>query len=198
MHYILDNGHGGILNGVYQTSGKRSPIWEDGRQLFEGDFNRAVVNELSMLCKVHNISHTVLVPELEDVSLERRVQRANDIYKYRLDSVLISVHANAGGGTGFEIFTSVGETKSDPLSEIMIDQFSATIPTLKLRADNSDGDKDKEAHFYILKYTHCPAMLIECAFMDTLKPDCEMMMDNPLVFARAIFNGIKNIEHRTK
>ena len=41
--WILDNGHGGIINGVYQTAGKRSPIWADGTQLFEGEFNRAIM-----------------------------------------------------------------------------------------------------------------------------------------------------------
>ena len=27
---LLDAGHGSIINGHYQTAGKRSPIWEDG------------------------------------------------------------------------------------------------------------------------------------------------------------------------
>ena len=31
---LLDNGHG------YDTPGKRSPIWPDGSQLFEWEFNR--------------------------------------------------------------------------------------------------------------------------------------------------------------
>ena len=37
--WILDNGHGGMIDGVYQTPGKRSPVWPDGTQLFEGEFN---------------------------------------------------------------------------------------------------------------------------------------------------------------
>ena len=40
MIVLLDNGHGGIINGEYQTPGKRSPVWADGSQLFEGEFNR--------------------------------------------------------------------------------------------------------------------------------------------------------------
>ena len=39
---ILDAGHGGIINGNYQTPGKRSPVFSGGQQLFEGEFNRAV------------------------------------------------------------------------------------------------------------------------------------------------------------
>ena len=45
---ILDAGHGGLINGVYQTKGKRSPIWPDGRQLFEGVFNRQIVELLKV------------------------------------------------------------------------------------------------------------------------------------------------------
>ncbi len=193
MHIILDNGHGGIINGEYQTKGKRSPIWDDGRQLFEGEFNRIVVNELASMCYVHNISYSILVPELKDISLSQRVVRANNIYKQKKDSILVSVHANAGGGTGYEVFTSVGETRSDKLADTFIKQFGATIPELRLRKDTSDGDLDKEARFTIITKTYCPAVLIECAFMDTYEPDCRMLLDNPSVFSRAIFNGIKNV-----
>jgi N-acetylmuramoyl-L-alanine amidase len=41
-----------------------------------------------------------LVPEKEDISLSERVRRVNDIYRYRKDILLISIHGNAGGGTG--------------------------------------------------------------------------------------------------
>ena len=33
---ILDNGHG------EETAGKRSPVWGDGSQLFEWEFNRDI------------------------------------------------------------------------------------------------------------------------------------------------------------
>lgn len=193
MHIILDNGHGGILNGEYQTKGKRSPKWDNGIQLFEGDFNRDIVNKLSILCKTHSIDNTILVPELSDIPLAKRVERVNRLYKYKRDSILISVHANAGGGTGFEAFTTKGETKSDAIAEILIKQFITTIPELRLRKDTSDGDLDKEEQFYIIRRTHCPAVLLECAFMDTYEPDCRMMIENPDIFVKAIFNGIKNL-----
>jgi hypothetical protein len=37
---ILDAGHG------YNTKGKRSPVWSDGSQLFEWEFNRDVVKRI--------------------------------------------------------------------------------------------------------------------------------------------------------
>ena len=68
-HYlwIFDNGHGGIIDGVYQTAGKRSPKWGDGTQLFEGEFNRSIVNRLVKLCKAKNIEYVNLVDTNEDV-----------------------------------------------------------------------------------------------------------------------------------
>ena len=36
----------------------------------------------------------------------------------------------------------------------------------KIRTDYLDGDPDKEAGFYILNRTKCPAALVECGFMD--------------------------------
>lgn len=190
MKILLENGHGGIINGAYQTAGKRSPIWEDGKQLFEGEFNRKVVEGLEELCIKHGIDHHILVPELQDIPLSERVRRANKIHK-KEPSLLVSVHANAGGGTGFEVFTSMGKTKSDGYAQTMIEALK-TLP-LKLRKDTSDGDEDKEAHFYILKNTNCPAMLIECAFMDTYEPDCRLMMETPEIFVKAIFKGITAI-----
>ena len=34
--WLLDPGHGGIIDGVYQTAGKRSPKFPDGSVLYEG------------------------------------------------------------------------------------------------------------------------------------------------------------------
>ena len=47
MIVILDAGHGGMIDGEYQTAGKRSPIWDDGSQYFEGVGNREIVSKLT-------------------------------------------------------------------------------------------------------------------------------------------------------
>ena len=46
---LLDAGHGGIIDGKYQTSGKRSPKWKDGTQYFEGVGNRQIRDILYLL-----------------------------------------------------------------------------------------------------------------------------------------------------
>lgn len=43
MIVLLDNGNGGLINGEYQTKGKRKD-WGNGQVVYEGEFNRAIVN----------------------------------------------------------------------------------------------------------------------------------------------------------
>lgn len=178
MYWILDNGHSGLVNGVYQTPGKRSPVWPNGTQLFEGVFNREIVKKIAEKLKIFGIEYKILVPEEEDISLYDRVNRVNFIYRRRKDAVLVSVHGNAGGGTGWEVWTSKGETKSDGLASVFYRKACEEFPDMKMRSDNTDGDPDKEAQFYILRKTYCPALLTENFFMDTYNPDCLLMMSN--------------------
>jgi len=161
---LLDNGHGGIIDGVYQTKGKRSPKWNDGSQLFEGEFNRAIVNGIIQQLTSLNIPYNVITPELKDIPLKTRVERANQYNPYK--SFFISIHSNAGGGSGFEVFTSPGETASDDIATIIGEEYKLVFPSRKLRADFSDRDLDKEAKFYVLTKTKMPAVLTENFFMD--------------------------------
>lgn len=167
---ILDAGHG------KETLGKRSPIWADGTQLFEWEFNRDIVHRIAKILGEIGIAYIVLVPEKNDISLLERCQRANKIYQDSdKNAYLISVHANAGGGTGWECFTSVGETKSDAIATILCEEAKKAFPDWRMRFDHTDGDPDKESQFFILRKTHCPAILTENFFMDTEK-DCRYIM----------------------
>lgn len=96
MLIILDNGHG------WNTPGKRSPVWNDGTQLYEWKFNRSLVREIKLRLDQLGIPCIILVPEDDDISLGERVRRVNRIYSDHSDAVLISIHGNAGGGTGWE------------------------------------------------------------------------------------------------
>nr|WP_299340120.1 N-acetylmuramoyl-L-alanine amidase [Allomuricauda sp.] len=173
MVVILDNGHGGLINGVYQTPGKRSPIWNDGSQLFEGEFNRAIVNlvidELTRL----GINYVNIAPEYRDVSLGTRVNRANNLDIK--DSFYVSVHSNAGGGHGSEFFTSPGSTKSDQIATIFGEEYQKVFPNRALRADFSDGDLDKEQRFFVLTQTRMPSILTENFFMDN-EEECKNLL----------------------
>lgn len=168
MKIIIDNGHG------ENTPGKRSPIWSDGKQLFEYEFNRDIANRVCNALRMQGVDAELLVREYSDVSLEERVKRVNQIARAN-KCLLVSIHANAGGGTGWEIWTSVGQTKSDNYATEFCLEFEKMFPDRKLRKDTADGDPDKESNFYILKNTSCPAVLTENFFMDN-ESDCRYIM----------------------
>jgi len=171
--WLFDNGHGGIIDGVYQTAGKRSPEWPDGTQLFEGEFNRSIVNRLVELCKNNNIDYVNLVDTQQDVSLRKRTDAANDIYREQKDKdgkdcIYVSVHANGfskESAHGWGVYTSVGETKSDKIAQILFDKAKAEFPNHKMRRDTRDGDDDKEANFWVLRKVVMPSILSENFFM---------------------------------
>lgn len=190
MVVILDNGHG------KETKGKRSPVWPDGSQLLEWEFNRDVVCRLSEMLVRSGIPYEVLVPEMSDVPLFERCRRANEIYD-RTDGhcFLISVHANAGGGSGIEVYTSRGETNADGIAFDIFNQLDEEFgKEWPMRSDWTDGDPDKEEDFYILSRTKCPAVLVELFFMDNEK-DCRFILsvEGRQRCASAIYKAIRNI-----
>lgn len=166
---LLDAGHG------IDTPGKRSPIWDDYEQLFEWEFNRDLARLIASECEALDIDVVRVVTESYDVPLSERCKRINALARER-DCILFSIHANAGGGTGFEVFTTKGETGADAIATGLIAQLEKDFPEIKMRKDFSDGDPDKEADFYILKHTICPAVLVENLFMDN-ESDCRLLLD---------------------
>mgnify|MGYP000052602825 CR=1 FL=1 len=174
---LLDNGHGGLINGKYQTPGKRSPIWDDGSQLFEGEFNRAIVARIIEGLTTLGIPYVNICPEHDDMALSTRTRRANKFYdEVSKDCFYMSIHSNAGGGHGSEVFTSPGDTKSDQIATCFGEIYKVFYPNLRLRTDFSDGDLDKEANFYVLKRTKMPAILTENFFMDNEAECKEFLM----------------------
>ena len=174
MIVLLDNGHGGLINGEYQTPGKRSPIWDDGSQLFEGEFNRSIVSRIIESLTALKIPYINIAPEIRDITLSTRIKRANNIKNK--SCFYLSIHSNAGGGKGFEVFTSPGETKSDRIASVFGEEFNKTFPDRRLRADYSDGDLDKESSFAVIKKTRMPAVLTENFFMDNEEECKELLM----------------------
>lgn len=191
---ILDNGHGGVIGGEYQTDGKRSPDWEQGT-LYEGMFNRWVVNRVIEKLDRLEIPYFHISPEYTDTILAERVRRANLIYEANPNTYILSIHANAGGGTGIEGFTTVGETKADPIGEVFLsDLEDALSDQTRMRFDRTDGDKDKEVNYYILRKAKAPAFLLECGFMDNESDYNNLWDDDYLnVLVDSIVGSIKSL-----
>ncbi len=185
--WLLDAGHGGINeDGIYVTAPNFDPrkpdTWHKSYyhnkdvRIYEGEYNRKIRDELiKLINKDGKMQWFVINHDYGDDSLRRRCVRANNIYAAGGDCVFVSIHGNGGGGRGIEGYTSPGLTKSDPICTVFLEEAAKEFREQKLRTDPSDGDPDKEANFYVLKHTHCPALLMEWFFMDTLK-DCKFML----------------------
>lgn len=192
---ILDNGHG------IDTPGKRSPVWSNGTQLFEWKFNRDIVDYIIQYLQVANISYVKLVEETQDISLKDRVDRINSIFKEYKDKYkiyLISVHGNAADNAptanGIEVFTSIGETKSDIIAEVFYEKLKNLGWKMRPNRSNKGG---KEENFYILKNSYCPAVLTENGFY-TNEEECKKMLDYywQKEIALAHYKAIQDIEFK--
>ncbi len=185
MRIILDNGHGGMIDGNYQTSGKRS-FFESIGHFYEGVYNREVVNRLIELCKQDNIECINLVPEQNDVRLSERIKREHKMYKK--GDVLISVHCDAFGKESANGFTTFSYGHKNSVSKSLNKQY-----------DDANGCELKNrgcrvANFYMLRKSKSKAVLIECGFMTNLK-DVTYLINHQNHIVEGIFNFIKTLKH---
>lgn len=142
--------------------------------------NRPVGNKV--IEKLRILGHTVIDCSC-DYSKDRDEQLASIVKKanaQKLD-LFLSLHLNAGGGTGAEVYTTnTSGAKSE--AKKLIDTYC-----------NRTGFKNrghKYAEFYVLRHTVAPAMLIEMAFVDT-KADYKKWNDlGAELIANAIVEGI--------
>lgn len=173
---ILDFGHGGIdSDGKYTTSPYKMHKFDNGEIAYEGLLNRQIGGHVYTCLRSHsdlNVICTVKEDDPRDLSLSYRVRVANSFAPK--ETIFISIHCNAStnhNASGFELFTTKGTTKSDELAENIADSVEHLYQDLSinLRYDFSDGDKDKESDFHVLRKTKCPAVLLECGFFDNMK-----------------------------
>ena len=168
-HYrwIIDAGHGGIdKNGKYTTAPAKMFQFPSGLLIQEGVVNRGIATKVYRALEMGGINFALVYEDAEDTTLADRVFLADSIYKKNPNSIFVSLHSNAGKGSGFEIFTSPGQTKSDKIADIFCQIYLKNFPNRTLRSDKSDGDADKEEDFYVLRKTDAPAILIENLFFD--------------------------------
>ncbi len=162
---LIDHGHGGLIEGEYQTKGKRAT--HNKKTLFEGACNRAQAHLLNYMLSLEGIKSEIIAPENEDTSLRARVMRVNKIVAKKPEEyLLISIHSNAFHNKdvrGWEIWTSLGETFSDDYAIPFHDRFVEAFEHVPIRKSVSGVDKDGK--FRIVMSTKCPALLIEDLFM---------------------------------
>lgn len=170
---LLDEGH-------YELEpGKRSPVSENGEQLFEWKFTRELGKRIKLTCDQLGIKCIRTTDFTNEKSL---TARGNCINKYIREEaekgnqcLMISLHGNAAGNgsswmnaSGWEVWTTVGTTKSDEFAKLLCKHFPIIFPGKKLR-----GHKEKD--FTLIYKCSCPCVLTENFFYDN-KEDFELMM----------------------
>ena len=180
MLIVIDPGHGGRDPGAVGPAGVR-----------ESDINLQVALRLEQLL-IHR-GHKIILTRREDdyISLTERAAIAN---KAGADC-FISLHCNAATSRqahGFEVWTSPGKTRADPLATQIAAAWAKEFPEITIRADWSDGDVDKEARFYVLMNTVAPAALLEMQSIS--HPKWEQWLGAPLNQERisaAVADGVE-------
>lgn len=167
---VLDPGHGGTDPGAV------------GNGLVEKNINMDLARLVQK--KLSGVVDVVLTRNSDVfISLSDRADRAN---KLKAD-LFVSLHANAGGGTGFEsyIYTSAGAGSVD-LQNIVHKETAAYYSSFFF----PDRGK-KRADFAVLRQTAMPAVLLENLFLDN-KNDSRKLKDPVFLdgAADAISKGI--------
>ncbi len=182
--WLLDAGHGGITSdGRYTTAPAKMYAFDDGLTFYEGVNNRAIADELIILMNQAGFDYERVYDQVLDTPLKERVEKANTLHAKGRRCIYVSIHSDAmpdtahGKGSGFSIYTSKGNTRSDVIAKIFCDTYGDYLKEFKFRKDLSDGDADMEEDFYVLRKTNCPAILIENLFFDNRK-EAEYLTSN--------------------
>lgn len=193
--WIIDAGHGGIdPKGNYTTAPSKMFTYPEFT-IYEGVVNRHIADFVIEGLISDGIDFSRVYHPFLDTPKRERVLMANALHAKYKNCIFLSIHSNAGGGTGFEIFTSRGKTKSDDIAEIFCDIYKRSFPEYHFRQDTTDGDSDKEADYTVLKETRCPAVLFENLFFDK-RSEAEFLLsaNGQQRIADAIIDGVKTIE----
>lgn len=204
----LDAGHGAIdpATGKYTTKESGGgKFFVHPRHRFhladmfcEGVFNRQLAKRIAEILRAKGVRVVECYHAWRDTSLKARVDIANGYEALHNDNgIFVSIHANAANtkARGFSVWTTKGNTNSDGVSTNIINavQRSAMAigKVISVRTDLSDGDKDYEASFQVLRDSNMRAVLVETLFFDNLE-DAILLHDQSIQqqFAVSIAQGI--------
>jgi N-acetylmuramoyl-L-alanine amidase len=149
MKVILDAGHGG-----------KDPGASNGSLL-----EKNITLKLSKMVRDHldsNFVVDVILTRDSDrfIGLRQRASIANE----NNTDYFVSIHVNAGGGTGFEsyIFSGTKDKETSGYQDILHEHVMDL-----LRKYNVVNRGQKQANFAVLRETSMPAILLEMLFIDS-------------------------------
>lgn len=181
---LIDPGHGGKDPGA------------QGNGLKEKDVTLDISKRVnSVLNSNYDVSTKMTRNSNKTVSLNNRTSVANS---WGAD-LFLSVHINAGGGTGYEdyIHSSFGpQTYSMKRYDTTSPKVQAAIRAEVNKVLDKYGIRDrgaKRANFHVLRESGMPAVLLEIMFIDT-KKDADLLKNNNFKqdMAVSISKGVAN------
>ena len=161
--------------------------WDTGAQangLAEQDVTYQIAVLLKKILNQNGIK-TVMTRESATqnlgTSVNSSLQKRTELSNREGCDYFVSVHCNAGGGTGTEVLVVKKGGKAEQLGEAVLSQLTRNLP---LRSRGV-----KEANLWVLRETDCPAILVETAFLDH-PADAQLFKTQLEAFASAIAQGI--------
>ncbi|MDW8514774.1 N-acetylmuramoyl-L-alanine amidase [Priestia flexa] len=163
----LDAGHGGTDSGAV------------GNGLLEKNLVLKLQQYMISFLNTNYTGFTLQTTRTTDtfLSLSERASKAN---AWGAD-VFMSIHVNAGGGTGYEDYIYNGSVSSATVN-YRNRVHEQVIPVLA--AYNHTNRGKKAANFAVLRLTNMPAVLTEIAFIDTTK-DANLLKNEAFLQAMA-------------
>ena len=177
----IDVGHGGLINGVYQTAGKQ---WDFGDfHIYEGVQNRAIGKLLAQKFINGNVSYNLTTISNQDESLPDRIKYLEHVVKSypKYKHVLLSIHADATEGeskaNGVSFYTTPELNDSDYAANLYFPYMYDL--GLKVRINRAEPQEyDKQSNFYIIRKAEilgCVAMLFEFGFFTNREEALKIM-----------------------
>jgi len=165
-------GHGGSDPGAVSGSHR------------EADYALDIASACTAELKLYGVA--VMQSRSTDIT-ESSAAKIRECNNYSPDLAL-DIHLNAGGGDGFEVFHSISGGKGKALAKSIEN-------TVKAIGQNSRGLKTKtnkngKDYFGFIRQTNCPALLVECAFVDSKDVAIVDAKSKRQIFGRAIAHGI--------
>jgi len=145
---VVDSGHGGIDPGAVANG------------LREKDLNLDIGLGVAHKLELEYEDAQVILTRMgnETVSLRKRVEIANEANA----NFFLSLHVNAGGGSGFESFRH-----PQAFTNTKVLQYKIHDELMKFYRKFSRPDRGKKtANFYVLRETKMSAVLLENLFLD--------------------------------
>jgi N-acetylmuramoyl-L-alanine amidase len=189
MKILLDPGHGGRDPGAigvelsiptYSRGSKNGAVIRE--RIKEKDITLAVAQRAAG--KLRALGYTVLLTRDEDVAVSLH-ERTDMALAEHVDA-FISIHANAGGGTGCEVWYQDGDETSRDLAAALEEGVRGQnlVPSRGLKA----GNATTRTNWYTFTHLRHDA-LVELAFLDC-ESDATQLQQNPERFAQGIVDGV--------